>query len=744
AFGKTDVDLFGEEFGRVTLESDRRLMSEVKPIVGLTERRQKEDGSVVWSSTTKVPLRDDQGKIVGLVGITRDISQIMRMQDELAYQKHYLESLVNGSPIAIITVDGNARVQTCNREFEEIFGYTTEEVVGKQLEDLIVPADAKGESSLIIQTTVEKKSFHRELKRKRKDGTLIDVDVHTRSIELDGHKVTVIAQYIDITERKRAEDQVRRQLSIIERQNGELEKARDAAMEANRTKSAFLASMSHELRTPLNAIIGYSEMVMEEMSDAGQMGYQEDIERIRTAGKHLLGLINDVLDLSKIEAGKMELYLEEFDLSSLIKEVSATVQPLMEKNGNTFVVNFSREMPSLRLDVTKVRQILFNLISNASKFTQRGTITLSCSTSPASGEATSTLKLKVSDTGIGLTDEQKGRLFQEFTQADSSTTRKYGGTGLGLAITKRFAEMMHGSVTVDSVFNQGTSFTVTLPQRIESTIRTEPPAPKPAVNDGSVPPNSVVLVIDDDPSVRDLLVRYLSKDGYQVECVAAGDEGVKRAKAILPMAIILDVMMPHKDGWAILQEIKADENLKATPVIMYTMVDDRNFGLAIGASEYLIKPVSRETLLQVVNKYRHSEPSQYVLVVDDDPDLRELASRTIEKAGCKVFGAENGQSALSLLKTVRPNLIFLDLMMPIMDGFEFLAAFQSREDWTSIPVVVMTSKDLSLHERFQLGGVVKRIIQKGDLTPEILLHQLSTLIPQLANILHSNGNGNHG
>ncbi len=741
--GKTDVDLFGKEFGKKTLEDDLRLMAIGEPIVGLTESRKLDDGSFCWTSTTKVPLWEN-GQVVGLVGVTREINEVMKTQHELAYQKHYLESLVEGSPIAIITINREQFIETCNGAFKTVFGYTPDEVAGKHLDDFIVPEDKKEEARALTASSFERESINRELLRKRKDGSIIDVELHAKSIYMDGEQVGVIAQYVDITERKRTEEQIRLQLSIIEKQNLELEKARDLAMEASKTKSAFLASMSHELRTPLNAIIGYSEMVMEEMSDARETIYLEDVERIRTAGKHLLSLINDVLDISKIEAGKMELYLEDFELSALIKEVAATIRPLMDKNGNTFVVNFPQEMPTLRLDLTKVRQILFNLISNATKFTQHGTITLTCFANPHSEEGASTIALKVSDTGIGLTKEQQGKLFREFAQADSSTTRKYGGTGLGLAITKRFSEMMHGSIGIESVPNKGTTFTVVLPQRIESTIKAESPASNSGTIPGSSPSESTVVVIDDDPAVRDMLLRYLSKDGYHVECVAGGDEGIKRAKEVLPIAIILDVMMPHKDGWAILQEIKADPCLKSTPVIMYTMVDEKNFGLAIGASEYLIKPVSRETILQVIEKYKRPMTSEYVLVVDDDRDLRELATRTIEKAGCKVFTAENGQSALSMLRTVTPNLIFLDLMMPVMDGFEFLAAFQSHEEWRYIPVVVMTSKDLSSEERFQLSGIVRRIIQKGDLTPEILLRQLSSLIPQLSHILHSNGNDSHG
>ena len=729
--GKTDVELFGEEFGQRTLETDEHLMAEGKPIVGLTESRRLEDGSLYWTSTTKVPLRDDNGTIVGLVGITREINEFMKVQQEREQEHNLLRTLIDNLPDYIYVKDPEGRFMVGNTAVVHQMGLASEnELIGKSDFDFFPPELAAkyfAEEQALIRNGGGIYNF---------EGPSVDVNKEEKDRWVSTNKVLLrnaqgaITGFVgigrDITGRKRAEEQVQSQMSIIEKQNLELEKARDLAMEASKTKSVFLASMSHELRTPLNAIIGYSEMILEEMGDAGETRYRDDLDRIHAAGKNLLELINDVLDLSKIEAGKMELYLEEFQLNSLVDEVVATVQPLMEKNENTFFVNVAEDIPIVRLDHTKVRQILFNLISNASKFTQKGTITLTAATA---GE---NITLRVSDTGIGLTDEQKVKLFKEFSQADSSTTRKYGGTGLGLAITKRFTDMMHGSIEIESMPNRGTTFTVILPQVIESSEDKIAPVNVPAeVMSASVPKNTAVLVVDDDSGVRDLLLRYLSKEGYVVECVASGDEGIKRAKEILPMVIILDVMMPRKDGWAVLQEIKNDPAIKSTPVVMYTMLDEKKFGLAIGASDYLIKPVSKEKILQVLGKYKHKASREYILIVDDDPDFCNMASRAIEKAGWSVRTAENGKLALSMLESDRPSIIFLDLMMPVMDGFEFLAVFQNREEWKHIPVVIITSKDLMAEERQQLKSVVKKVIQKGDFTPDKLLKQLSLLIPQL-------------
>ncbi len=749
AIGKTDIELFGEEFGRKSLERELRLIATGEPIVGLTESKQLEDGSIYWTSTTKVPMRDDNGQIVGLVGITREINEFMKAQEDREHERNLLRTLIDNLPDLIYFKDAKGRYMLNNQPHLQSMGMERQEdVLGKTAFEFHPYELAKqyndDEMKLVRSETAllnkEERAFHKDSGESRWHLTS-KIPIK----DSQGQATGIVGISRDITEQKKSELKVKEQMKVIEEQNLELEKARDLAMEASKTKSAFLASMSHELRTPLNAIIGYSEMIVEEMNDDGETRYRNDLDRIHAAGKNLLNLINEVLDLSKIEAGKMELYLEEFQLNSLIDEVVSTVQPLMEKNENALLVNVEQDIPIVRLDLTKVRQILFNLISNASKFTQKGTITLTAGTVPASDDSDAKIILKVSDTGIGLTEEQVAKLFKEFSQADSSTTRKYGGTGLGLAITKRFLDMMHGSIDVESVPDKGTTFTVKLPQIIENIEGKTVPVKVLAENGRAhVPTNTAVLVVDDDPSVRDLLLRYLSKEGYLVECVASGDEGLKRAKEILPMAIILDVMMPHKDGWAVLQEIKSDPALKSIPVVMYTMVDEKNFGLAIGASDYLIKPVSKEKILQVLEKYKQRTPRKYILIVDDDPDLLDLASRAIEKAGWNVRTAENGKSALSVLESELPSIIFLDLMMPVMDGFEFLAVFQSREEWRHIPIVVITSKDLMAEERQQLNGIVKKVIQKGDFTPEKLLKQLSSLIPQLTHIIPSTGPAHDG
>jgi GAF domain-containing protein/DNA-binding response OmpR family regulator/anti-sigma regulatory factor (Ser/Thr protein kinase) len=490
---------------------------------------------------------------------------------------------------------------------------------------------------------------------------------------------------------------------------------------ADRHKSEFLANMSHELRTPLNAIIGYSEMLQEDAADLGAEQFTDDLKRINAAGKHLLELINAVLDLSKIEAGKMELYLEIVDVAGLVKDIAAVIQPLAAKNANRLEMRCPEDVGTMRADLTKVRQALFNLLSNACKFTDRGTISLAVAREASDGQ--DWMMFSVSDTGIGMTPEQLARLFGAFSQADAATTRKYGGTGLGLALSRRLCRMMGGDVTVESEAERGSVFTIRLPARVAEAAG-EPVAPAPLADHG--PPGAgTVLVIDDEAAVRDLMQRFLGKEGFRVVAAASGEEGLRWARELRPDAITLDVMMPGMDGWAVLSALKADPDVAEIPVIMLTIVDDRNLGYALGASDYLTKPIDRERLVTVLKQHRRDRP---VLVVDDDAEVRQLLRRMLESEGFAVVEAENGRVALERLRGESPSLILLDLMMPEMDGFEFVAELRRHEDWRAIPVVVITARDLSRDDRERLNGHVEKILQKGTYDRDQLLVEVRELV----------------
>jgi len=489
---------------------------------------------------------------------------------------------------------------------------------------------------------------------------------------------------------------------------------------ASRHKSEFLATMSHELRTPLNAIIGYSEMLEEDAADLDGGRLVPDLRKINAAGKHLLELINAVLDLSKIEAGNMELYLEDFSVAALVQDVGAVIRPLAEKNGNRLDLVCPPSVGLMHADLTKVRQTLFNLLSNACKFTERGTVALAVRREPDG--AGDRIVFGISDTGIGMTAEQMERLFQDFSQADSTTTRRYGGTGLGLALSRRLARMMGGEIVVASESGRGSTFTVTLPA-VGGAVTQEPTTTQvpPAAGAGA----GTVLVIDDEAAVRDLMQRFLAKEGFRVATARNGEEGLRLARELRPDAITLDVMMPGLDGWAVLSALKADASLADIPVVMLTIVDDRNLGYALGAADYLTKPIERERLVAVLAKYRRGLS---VLVVDDDVDLRQLIRRLLEREGYAVAEADNGRTALARVREAPPGLILLDLMMPELDGFAFVDEFRREPEWRGIPIIVVTAKDLTAEDRQRLNGFVERILEKGAYTRDSLLREVRDLV----------------
>jgi GAF domain-containing protein/CheY-like chemotaxis protein len=506
----------------------------------------------------------------------------------------------------------------------------------------------------------------------------------------------------------------------LEAKSGELEVA-------SRHKSEFLANMSHELRTPLNAIIGYSEMLQEEARDQHAEGFVPDLQRIHAAGKHLLELINAVLDLSKIEAGKMELYLETFEVLPLLRDVAAVLQPVAQKNANRLEVQCAPDVGAIRGDLTKLRQALFNLLSNACKFTERGVVTVAVVRESATADGDDSIVFAVRDTGIGITPEQMARLFEEFGQADASTTRRYGGTGLGLALSRRLCRMMGGDITVASEPGRGSTFTIRLPAEVREPTR-EPSAP--TVRE-TIPAGALtVLVIDDDAAVRDLMARFLGKEGFRVVAAGGGEEGLRLARERPPDVITLDVLMPGMDGWSVLAALKADAVLADIPVVMLTMLDDRNLGYALGAADYLTKPIDRERLVTVLGRYRRDLP---VLVVDDDPDFRDLARRTLEREGYMVVEAENGRVGLLRLQDATPSVVLLDLMMPEMDGFDFVATVRADPAWRSLPIVVITAKDLSPEDHERLNGYVARVLQKGALSRETLLTEVRDLVAASVN-----------
>jgi PAS domain S-box-containing protein len=645
------------------------------------------------------------GRRLGAVVTFVDTSQRRRDEETMRLRESALRAIAQG---VFITDPARADepLSYVNSAFEDLTGYALREVKGRNIEFLCGEETEETAFEEVKAAYREGREASVEVLFYRKDKSPFWATLSVAPVTgAEGNVTHFVGVLTDITERNRFQEQ--------------LLQAKEAAEAANVAKSQFLANMSHELRTPLNAVIMYSELLQEESEDRGLPDFVHDLEKIRLGGKHLLALVNGVLDLSKIEAGKMELSPETFDIATMLNEVISTVQPLVEKKGNTLEVRCPSDLGEMHADLTKVRQILFNLVSNACKFTEKGTIALEAARAVEEGQDWVTFRVR--DTGIGMTPEQVTRLFQPFIQADGSTSRKYGGTGLGLVITRRFCEMMSGEVKLQSKLGEGSTFIVRLPANMVTAVASQESAAGAAAE-------ATILVIDDDPAVRDFMTHSLAGEGVRIVTAADGEQGLRLAAQLRPAVIFLDVLMPRMDGWAVLSALKADGNLADTPVVMMTIMNQTEMGYVLGASDYLTKPIDRDRLLVLLQKYRGAGQPADVLVVEDDEATRQVLRRSLAKQGWTVAEAENGRVALEQVAKHKPSLILLDLMMPGMDGFEFLAQLRQSEAWQAVPVVVLTSKDLSSEERRLLNGNVEKILQKGEYGRDALLREVRRIV----------------
>jgi adenylate cyclase len=666
------------------------------------------------------PASDEIGAMARTLALFREsVVARSKIAAENEHQRNVLETALSAMSEGFVLFDKEDRFAVCNDKFGELYPALT---------DLTVPGTPFAN---IIQAVVDRNLVN--LGNKSAQQWLAErIDQHRNPVGFVEYRYG--PSWKRISERRTADGgtvAIYTDITELKQRQEELEAAMVQAKAASRTKSAFLANMSHELRTPLNAIIGITEMVMEDASEAGDREQTDRLVRVHRAGHHLLHLINEILDLSKIEAGKLELEYLNVDVESLIREVVGTAEPLAAKNGNRLQLDHGPALGKWITDPLRLQQIVLNLLSNACKFTTNGTITLSIRRDRiTTGEE---LCIGVSDTGIGMTTEQVDRLFQEFSQADSGTTRKYGGTGLGLAISQRLCRMLGGEIRVKSSKGVGTTFFIQLRRNPQIEGEDEPVVLASDVSVVGGPANAaqLALVIDDDETVHDVMRRFLVREGFDVVTARNGEDGLDLARQVRPSIITLDVLMPGLDGWRVLHELKSDPSLANIPVVMLTIVDEARRGYTLGAWDYVTKPIDRSRLQQLLRRYRAMIKQATALVVDDDKDTRDWLRGVLVEEGWAVTEAENGLVALDRLGTATravPDLILLDLMMPKMDGFEFLEELRKNEKWKNIPVVVVTGADLRQDDRQRLNGSVLRVLQKVSVDQDLLQRQLRELI----------------
>jgi PAS domain S-box-containing protein len=639
---------------------------------------------------------------------------------ELSAANKFLDSMIENIPNMIFVKEASGlRFIRLNRAGEDLLGFPRDDLIGKNDFDFFPADQAKRFISADRETLRNRElvDIPEETIQTNKKGARI---LHTKKIPIldtTGEPAFLLGISEDITEAKKTQEA--------------LHHAQEEAERANRVKSQFLASMSHELRTPLNAILGFSELLSDDATGRfDEATRRRFLDQIHSGGEHLLQLINDILDLSKVEAGQMELQLQPVEVRSLIDEVRATVEPLAR--GKAITLD-AEPGPELRLiaDRAKVRQMLLNLVSNAIKFTPNGgRIQI------RGRRVDSWVEIAVSDTGIGIAVEDLGRLFTEFQQLDAGPGRQQEGTGLGLALTRRFAELHGGQVMVESALGKGSTFTLRLP--LEATPLRAPAPVEPHLVAASDLMRPLVLVVDDNPQAAEILARHMGAGGFRIKVARTGTEALKMARELKPVAITLDILLPEVDGWEVLNRLKADEATRNIPVIVVSVVDNPALGRALGAFDYFVKPVDGRALLSRLSQYTFAtkvknEPVR-VLVVDDERANLDLLEALLTPAGFGVIRAGGGQEGIDLARSEMPNLILLDLMMPVLTGFDVVEALRAEEATRSIPIMVLTAKTLTENDKRVLNGQVAAIFQRNSVAGTELIAWLRGIVAQRQNL----------
>ena len=695
---KPFIDFVHPDDRESSIAEAETIMATGKDVVSFENRYRCKDGGykwILWSASVSLEKR-----LYYAVG--RDITRRKKTEDALEQEQNLLNAFMDNTPDRIYFKDRASRFVRINKAVAELFHLSdVQEAIGRTDAEFFTEEHAQW--AYEDEQSVMKTGKPMEAKAEKETWPSGEETwVSTTKAPLFDRAGRIIGTFgisRDITKRVRAE--------------AELQVAKEAAEYANRAKSDFLANMSHELRTPLNAIIGFAEILRDEIIGPMKSEQKELVTDIHTSGRHLLEMINDILDLSKIEAGTMDLDFQTFSVVETMEEVSTIINALAIRQQIQLTQEFDQDV-TVTADKTKFKQILYNLLSNGVKFTNEG------GKVTAKLEVTNdTLLIRVIDTGVGISEEHQRMLFQAFTQVDTSKARAHEGTGLGLALTKQLVELHGGKIWVESAIGEGSTFSFTLPLR-------QPIASSPTPMSASLSPasgNRTILVAEDNEQAAHLLGIYLTEAGYRVEYAADGEDAIAKAAEIKPFAITLDIMLPKKDGWQVLKALKANPDLQSIPVIIVSITEERQLGFGLGAVDHLVKPIDKTALLASLRSLRLQEQNGKIpiLVVDDDPQAIRLLSTVLESEGYDVLKAHGGQEGIDLAIARAPALIILDLAMPEVDGFQVVKCLAEDPVAREIPIVICTAMDLTDEEKDCLNGQIQSVIEKtGDVRQKLL------------------------
>lgn len=695
------------------LSMAQRAVQDHKPYY-VQYRAQRADGEYRWISETATPRTDVNGEFAGYTSACVDITDQRAAEKAMFESQRTLMTLMGNLPGMAYRClnDMTWEMEFVSEGCYPLTGYHPQDFLHNRritFASLIHVDDRDRVWDSVQNALVEQTNFQHHYRIRNADGTEKWVWGQGQGIFNEYGDLVAVEGFIsDISEQKRAEEA--------------LNQARQMAEEANLAKSQFLANMSHELRTPLNAIMGYTEIIQEEAEDLGLEDFIPDLLKIKASGKHLLGLISDILDISKIEAGKMELFFEDLDLQEIVEQVVATMQPLLKEKNNTLTVERETAFCRMHSDATKIRQVLLNLLSNASKFSSDDNLILRISRQ--TDYKRDDIVLTVIDHGIGIAPEQQEKLFQIFMQADASSTRRYGGTGLGLAITYQFVQMLNGEIEVDSVYGEGSTFIVRIPVAVSINIDKESHKPLSVAHQANLAAEHIV-VIDDDESVRATLQNYLSRFGYHVSVATNGADGVLLAKQVRPDVLIVDLTLPQHTTWHTLEKIKQTKELNDSMVMLMSFDDSRNVGYQLPANDYLFKPLNRTQLRDIVYHHTQTEAGASILVVSADMHSVESIYSTLSRY--VLHNEESGQAGLAQLTEQVPKLILLDLLLPDMSALSFTNRLQAHSQWQGIPVIFLVGHYDNAQYTTLSDSVKHHLTNRNIPSDAILAHLRDTL-----------------